>query len=71
MHRIGHVDILIDHGKIRPQDAKKAVRYNTRRCGACTNVLGPDSKYLRLLVFAKLTVARRLRASFFSGKQPP
>jgi hypothetical protein len=25
MHRIGHLDILIDHGKIRPEDAKTDV----------------------------------------------
>lgn len=51
MHRIGHVDILIDHSEIRPEDAKRAVKYNTRRRGACSNMPGPDGKYLRLLVF--------------------
>jgi hypothetical protein len=70
MHRIGHVDILIDHGDIRREYAKKAVTYNTRRRGACSNVLRRTANTYAFWYFAKLTVARRLRASFFGGKQP-
>jgi hypothetical protein len=69
MHRIGHFDILIDRGAIRAEHTKRAVGCNTRRPEACTNAAAADVKYLHLLVFAELGVARRLRASFFGGKR--
>jgi hypothetical protein len=69
MHRIGHLDILIDRSRIRPEHTKRAVGCNTRRPEARSNVVAVKVKYLHLLVFAGLGVARRLRASFFGGKR--
>jgi len=70
MHRIGHVDILIDRSPIRREVAKKAVGYNTRPRGAGTNVTERTANTYTFWYFAELAVARRLRASFFRGKQP-
>jgi hypothetical protein len=71
MHRIGHGDILIDHGDIRREYAKKKLS-DTRQGVAAPVAMsrGPTANTYTFWYFAELAVARRLRASFFGGKQP-
>jgi hypothetical protein len=76
MHRIGHVDILIDQEQIRPDDGKKSAfgKKGSRipykgvaglyKCGRDLTQNSYTFWY-----FAEITVARRLRASFFGGKR--